>query len=172
MNREDLGHWGCLQASPNVRKKTKYTQGLFISKIKCAARSGVRSIAGSALEHKPPCIRSFDVRSTTKSCTFDRVLCVRPHCVRSHGVRSITCNCLKIPTTQVLKRWRLEPVRATRGLRLTWLTLDHGSCVRSQCARSHQVCSSALLGAKIPSFTQFHPFEPQIAPRTYNTLKH
>ena len=153
-NREVLGHWGRLQCILSVRKWNIH-KILFIDKNKYAARSGMRSITRSVLDHSLVCARSFDVRSTTKSCTFDRVLCVRPHCVRSQGVWSIAGNCLKISTVQVLKQWRIGPTKATRGLRLTWLTLDRGSCIRSQYARSHQVCSSAMAGAKIPTLLNF-----------------
>jgi hypothetical protein len=66
--------------SPNVGKM-KLHKVLFIDKMKCAARSGVHSITGNALERMPGCVRSFDVRSTINSCTFDHVHCVRPYCV-------------------------------------------------------------------------------------------
>ena len=99
---DEQGGFRPLRVPPSIskrKKKMKYTQGLFISKIKCAAKSGVHSIAGSALERRPPCVQSFEVCSTAKSCTFDRVLCVR-----SHTMRSIACNCLRILTAQMLKR--------------------------------------------------------------------
>jgi hypothetical protein len=135
--------------------KTRLHKVLFINKNKCAAKSRVHSITGSALKRKLACIRSFDMRLTAKSCMFDRVLCVQPHCFRSHDVRSIARNYFRIPTAQVLKQWRLGLARAMWGLQLTWLTLDRGSCIRSQCARSHQVRSSALAGAKIPTLLNF-----------------
>ena len=39
MNREDLGHWGHLQAFPNVKTKT-IQNVLFIGKIRVAAKLG------------------------------------------------------------------------------------------------------------------------------------
>jgi hypothetical protein len=36
----------------------KIQRVLFISKTNRAARSGVRSIAGGAIDHSPPCVRS------------------------------------------------------------------------------------------------------------------
>ena len=101
----------------------------------CARSQGVHSIVGpSALDHSA-------VSSIASPCAFDRVLCVRPHCVRSHSVRSIARNCLRIPTTQVLKRWRPGLARATCDMRLTRHVLD-----RALWARAHQVCLIALPG--------------------------
>jgi hypothetical protein len=79
--------------------KAKYTQGLFISKINRADRSGVRSIAGCAIDCSPTCVLPYAVRSTLGShvhstmayaftrTTFDRRLCVRPQitALKSHG---------------------------------------------------------------------------------------
>jgi hypothetical protein len=44
-------------------KKTKNNEVLFIDKINRAVRSGVRSIAGSAIDHTPVCVRSSAMRS-------------------------------------------------------------------------------------------------------------
>ena len=85
----------------------------------------------------------FSRSSVLAPCTFNHGHCVRLYCVRSHKMRSIADNCLKILTAQVLKRWRLRPARAMRGLRLTWPALDLMRCDRSQCTRSHQVRSIA-----------------------------
>ena len=43
------------QAFPNVRN-TKYIKVLFINKIKCVARSGVRSITGGEIDRSPVCV--------------------------------------------------------------------------------------------------------------------
>ena len=64
-------------------------------------------------------------------CTFD---CGR--CVRSHKMRSIADNCLRIPTTQELKRWSIGPARATRETRVHVSTLDRDPCARSHCQGS------------------------------------
>ena len=97
----------------------KYMKVLFIEKIKCAARSRVRSIIGGAIDCSPACVRSYDVCSVTSLCTFD---CGR--CVRSHKLRSIADNCLRIPTAQVLKRWSIGPTRATCETRVHVAALD------------------------------------------------
>ena len=140
MKREDLGHWGRLQASPNV-KNTKYMKVLFIDKINYATRSGVSSIAVPYVFDRMQCIRS-----QTRVCIWS--CAVRSNVMRS--VQSIAHNYLRVPTAQVLKRWRLGPAKATRGLRLSWLMLDRGSCIRS-----HQVRSSALERAKISTLLNF-----------------
>ena len=78
---EEQGGFRPLRAPPMYPKhqKMKYTQGLFISKIKCAARSGMCSIARSAL---------------------DRLTCIQ----LQSCVRSIARNYLRISMAQVLKR--------------------------------------------------------------------
>jgi hypothetical protein len=47
MNREDLGHRGCLQVFPNVRLKILHNV-LFIDKIRFAARSSALDCMGYA----------------------------------------------------------------------------------------------------------------------------
>jgi hypothetical protein len=64
-----------LQRIPSVGLQENI-KGLFIDKIKCAIRSGVRSIAGGMI----------DLRLVS---------------VQSHTVRSISRICLRIPTVQV-----------------------------------------------------------------------
>ena len=39
------------------KKQMKYINVLFIDKHKCAARLGVRSIVGGAIDHSPTCVR-------------------------------------------------------------------------------------------------------------------
>ena len=140
INREVSGLQGRLQTFPNV-KWNENIKVLFIEKIKCAARLGVRSITWSTLDRNLICTRSSNMRSVVASCTFDRGRCVWPYCIRSQKMRSIADNYLRIPMAQVLKRWRLGPARATRGLRLTWPVLDLMRCDWPQCTRSHQVQS-------------------------------
>ena len=82
--------------APPKRKNKKIHKVLFIDKIKCAARSGVRSIAGSAINRSLACVRFHDVRSVAGPCKFDR-----GRCVRSHKMRLIADNYLRIPTAQV-----------------------------------------------------------------------
>jgi hypothetical protein len=50
---ENGGFW-TLEAPPK-RENHELHKVLFISKIKCAARSGVRSIVGGVIDHSPVC---------------------------------------------------------------------------------------------------------------------
>ena len=54
-----------------MKKKKKLQRVLFIDKIKCAARSGVRLIAGCAIDRNPACIQSYDVRSVVDLCQLN-----------------------------------------------------------------------------------------------------
>ena len=109
-----------LEAPPKCENQMKLHKVLFIDKIKCAARSGVRSIACGVIDRIPTCVRSYDVRSIAPLCTFNH-----GRYVRWHKMRSITNNCLKIPTAQVLKRWSIGPARATRE---TWVYVAALDC--------------------------------------------
>ena len=160
-NMEVLGHWGHLQRIPSVRRRN-IQNVLFIGKIRYAARSRVPSIVGSALECSPVYVRSHAVRSILGPCVFNCMQRVRSQCVQSRDVWLIARNCLRIPTVQAMKRWWLgqykicgwRGMRSIVPLRLKRTALDH-------------------IGRGQDSiFAQFHPFEPQIAPRTYNTLNH
>ena len=44
---------------------------LFIDKIKCTVRSGVRSIAGGAIDRSPACVRSYALCSISGPYAFD-----------------------------------------------------------------------------------------------------
>ena len=102
---------------PNVNKNENI-RVLFIDNFNMLSGTWMRSIAGpSALDHSA-------VSSIAGPCAFNCVLCIRPHYVRSHCVGSIAHNCLKIFTTQVLKRWRPGPARATHDMLLTRHVLD------------------------------------------------
>ena len=75
---------------------------LFIEKIKCAARSGVRLIAGGAIDRNLACVRSYDVHSVVSPCqlrvrsivgvafdrtAFDCKICDRLHVTASEVPR-------------------------------------------------------------------------------------
>ena len=83
-------------------KKMKIHNVLFIDKIKCAARSRVRSIAGVAIDCIPVCVRSYDVRLVAAPCqlrvrsivdvafnynAFDHTMCDRSHITASEVPR-------------------------------------------------------------------------------------
>ena len=57
-----------LEATLKCENQMKYKKVLFIKKHQCAAKSGVRSIAGGAIDRSPACFRSYDVRSVTAPC--------------------------------------------------------------------------------------------------------
>jgi hypothetical protein len=74
---------------PNVGLQENI-KGLFIDKIKCAVRAGVRSIAGGALNPSPTCVRQYVVRLISGShvhsivcCAFNRTAFDREMCDRS-----------------------------------------------------------------------------------------
>jgi hypothetical protein len=68
-------------------KRIKNNEVLFIDKINCAAKLGVRSIASSAIDRTPACVHSSAVRSVAGaslcsvrsivSVAFDRTMCDR-----------------------------------------------------------------------------------------------
>jgi hypothetical protein len=85
---EERGGFGPLRAPktyPSV-KKNENNEILFIDKIKCAARSGVRSNASCAFDRTPACVRSSDVRSAAiaSQCHVRSSvgICVHTYCVR------------------------------------------------------------------------------------------
>jgi hypothetical protein len=57
--------------APLKRQNHELHKVLFIGKIKCAARSGVRSIAGGAIDRSPVCGQSWVLRSISGPYTFD-----------------------------------------------------------------------------------------------------
>jgi hypothetical protein len=103
---EEQGGFGPLRASETYPKRlpsmetNENNEILFIDKIKCAARLGVRSNAGCVFDRTFACIRSSDVRSAAvalqchvRSSVGD---CVRTYCVRlqitalkSHGASKL-----------------------------------------------------------------------------------
>ena len=153
MNKEDLGHWGRLQASPNV-KFTKIHKVLFIGKIKDAARLGVRSIACNVLD-------------------------LNPVCAWSHTVRSIARNYSRNPR----RKCEAMAARATRGSWLMWSALDRGLCDQSLARsilvpgfnrkRASMSGSSAIVGTpKLHFLVLFHPLTCIFTTRTCSTTKY
>ena len=64
---ENIG-FEALEAPPKRENQMKYMKVLFIYKIKCVARSRVRSIAGSAIDRKPTSVWSYDVCLVVALC--------------------------------------------------------------------------------------------------------
>jgi hypothetical protein len=70
---EERGGFGPLRAPKTYPKHLPIVETnenneiLFIDKIKCAARSGVRSNTGCAFERTPTCVRNSSTRSTAKA---------------------------------------------------------------------------------------------------------
>ena len=126
-----------LEAPPKRRKKWNYTRSYLETKISVLPGQGCTRSQVVRLIAAPYAFDRSAVSSIASPCAFDRVLCVRPHYIPLHGMRSITRNCLRNPTAQVLKRWRLGPAKATRDMRLTRHALDRAPWARAQCARSH-----------------------------------
>ena len=86
---KNRGFWA-LKAPPKRENQMKLRRVLFIDKVKCAARSRVRSIADVAIDRIPACVRSYVVHSVAASCqlrvhsivgvafdhtAFDRTIC-------------------------------------------------------------------------------------------------
>ena len=69
---EEQGGFRPLRAPPTYPKSEEneiYTRSIYKQNKMCYQVRG-------ALDRSHVCARSFDVRSTTKSCTFDCVLCI------------------------------------------------------------------------------------------------
>ena len=63
---ENRGFWA-LKAPSKHENQMKLQRVLFIDKVKCAARSGVRSIVNVAIDRIPACVRSYTVRLVAAS---------------------------------------------------------------------------------------------------------
>ena len=165
---KNRGFWA-LEVPPKRQNQIKTTRPYLYTNISV--------LPGQRCDRSQSCMRSivysaFDPRAVSSPCMFDRRRCIRLPCVRSHKMRSIANNCLRIPIAQELKRWSIGPARAMRETRVHVSMFDRDPCPRVQYAQSYQVRSISLSGVKTSTFLNFSHFEPQFAPRTYNTLKH
>ena len=118
MNMEDLGHWKCLQAFPNV-KLNENIRVIFIE------NSNVLPSHVDVLDHKQRARAQGRMRSIV-GMALDREMYTWSHvtALNSHG-----------PGNEAMA------VRAMRDMWLTRHALDRASWARAQCARSHQECA-------------------------------
>ena len=129
-----------LRVPPNVNF-TKIHKVLFIGKTKDAAKSGVRSITGSALERSPICARSQTLRSSARNCSEN------PR--RSELAMVARATCEMRVYMECARSWLMRSI--ARALHCWFLRLEH--------ERARSCLWSLECTSRSQNFT-FFPFSP------------